>query len=127
MHEFKFRAWDKARNVITPPFTLWDIDQSEEGLHIWINRYGEIYEDELIIMQYTGLKDCEGREIYEGDIIETPLLTGVVTWDNFFGCWRVVDLDKVFNPALTYSRAKESNIIGNIFENPELLGGNDNV
>jgi uncharacterized phage protein (TIGR01671 family) len=102
-------------------------DDNEGGdIGFSINGY-EIHKSDMVINLYTGFNDMKGKMIYEGDILQTLTLIGVVKWDDYFGCWRVVDLDKVFNPALTYSRAKESNIIGNIFENPELLGGNDNV
>jgi len=86
--------------------------------------------------QYTGLKDKNGKEIYEGDIVKhqkvmssnqnlfgTTECNGVVEWD---------DENTGYYPFNNYERlwdlrhlAKEIEVIGNIHENPELLGGEE--
>lgn len=71
---------------------------------------------DVILMQYTGLKDKNGTEIYEGDIVKAtkeniPLI--VVFWDDFTAS---------FNG--TKDNYLHSEIIGNIYENPELLEPN---
>jgi hypothetical protein len=65
------------------------------------------------IMQFTGLKDKNGKEIYEGDIITERKYQAVVEWDEKslqFNCHGMLD-------------GKNYEVIGNIYENPELLEG----
>lgn len=71
MREIKFRAWlkDDKRMV-----EVRSIDFHEEGNIITVN-YNDIFgfefnENEIELMQYTGLKDKNGKEIYEGDIVD---------------------------------------------------------
>ena len=59
MRDFKFRAWDKWSNKMIQPNNGDFI-----GWHAMSN-----WRDCLHIMQYTGLKDKNGKEIYEGDIV----------------------------------------------------------
>jgi uncharacterized phage protein (TIGR01671 family) len=82
--------------------------------------------------QYTGLKDKNGKEIYEGDIVEEKINTGdydvdgtyryKVVWDDDMLCWSL-------NPNSTsiHKDLWECNhslkVVGNIHENPELVGG----
>lgn len=86
-------------------------------------------EEDLILMQFTGLKDKNGKEIYEGDIlnITQDSIIGVVEWNNDLSLFElncVVD----HNDCTTTIYSKQENgfninreIIGNIYENPELL------
>lgn len=107
MREIKFRAWDAEHKKMrghTDPQTIQAV--------IFGNDYGGRIE----IMQYTGLKDKNGKEIYEGDIAILP-----DRWPKF--PVRYIDgmfcLEGTSWPLHEYY--EECEIIGNIYENPELL------
>jgi uncharacterized phage protein (TIGR01671 family) len=78
-------------------------------------------------MQFTGLTDKNGKEIYEGDFIANVVngITYEMIWldSGFIGDERIEDLDPRIDQriTLTTSEAKEFEVIGNIKENPELL------
>lgn len=90
-------------------------------------------EDGAIVMQYTGLKDKNGKEIYDGDIVKLWLVErDEVFWNSFLvkffeGCFICEFLggDTEEYPIFEYwNDSQDLEIIGNIYENPELLTNN---
>lgn len=139
MREIKFRAWDKEKNEITTTICI-------GGLHIPYNSNPNNY----ILMQYTGLKDKNGKEIYEGDIvtgqyshydplqdayIEDEKMGGIVFFNehkwSFKAIQHLCDKDRegkmryfdLFDEKLHWGgqRFGDMEVIGNVYENPELL------
>ena len=103
MREIKFRAWDNV-DYMSKPFTLEDVR----------NRNVE-FTDDVIIMQYTGLQDKNGKEIYDGDVVRSDRHRTVCKIVFQYGAFRF-DLG-----TKKYAVEIECEVIGNIYENPELL------
>lgn len=104
----KFRAWTGTKMIEGVGFSVWN---------------GFVWDDEAdcqlpwILMQYTGLKDKEGREIYEGDIIEAYGKNATVLYADIRAMYIAHD---TWNEALV-NVANACTVIGNIYENPELI------
>lgn len=139
MREIKFRAWYHHKHNTDNgwmeylSFGIDDLYQNkflltEElptliGLKHFVPIEGFKHEKDFAIMQYTGLKDKNGKEIYEGDIVKIHWPSGShaiskVGWD--FSSWQLEGGGMIGN-----FKNNELEIIGNIFENPELLTPED--
>jgi uncharacterized phage protein (TIGR01671 family) len=137
--EIKFRAWDKKNSkminyipvLLLSENAIWTHDLNYfHNTQQWIEDEGMIYDP--ILMQYTGLKDKNGKEIYEGDITNY----GIIKWFNEL-CW---DGSGSCHPGFYFKNGgihqendenyidmdwhigfeDDIEIIGNIYENPEL-------
>ena len=131
MREIKFRAWDTHfKEMIYPNHDSWsDVFWcNNEKVHAGYPNE-ELGGDwiEMPIMQYTGLKDRNGKEIYEGDIVRSGGSTsGIVEFyrgafnAHYFG--ESGDIQEEWEDPLHMHILE---VIGNIYENPELLQGDD--
>ncbi len=132
MREIKFRVWEKENKVMIE-FYPGD------------NLTNEYFFEPNIIMQFTGLKDKNGKEIYEGDVVIVPNqypfndegksnYVGIIEWINCNWSFEVVlkcvnknkrgISDGINENISNYTNSKDEivlEVIGNIYENPELL------
>lgn len=79
------------------------------------------------LMQYTGLKDKNGKEIFENDIVEWEhkdtgqLVRGIVKYDTELGFWGMTDVRFNDLTAIGYLANQKVTVLGNIYQNPELV------
>lgn len=123
MREIKFRAWDKKEKIMVEPLSItwrckeiYCVHHAKEhkgGVYLFNGERGTDFE----LMQYTGLKDKNGKEIYEGDIVENQHGTkGVYVWNDRREGW-----DVWYKDFPGFETMNEWTVIGDVHDNPELL------
>jgi len=134
--EIKFRVWD-TRIMITKSihddyddYYMLDLQGNFFGHTRTGDEWFEYDKDEtnktpFVLMQFTGLKDAEinGKEVFEGDIIEncdTKLLQ-IVYWDEQKAAWFCQYNESKRTVSLDNSLGNLNKVIGNIYENSDLL------
>jgi len=137
LREIKFRAWYgtdipawKPKGMVYDPSLYQsELSYSNYGKEYWahLNNVIEKLKDVGILMQYTGLKDKNGKEIYEGDVVrieETYIGDSIIAKHNAsiifdLGSFNVNHSNACFDTLAVNHIYWE--VIGNIYENPELL------
>jgi hypothetical protein len=114
----KFRAWDKETKTMNGMAEIYRNRNQEIELHP--------RDENIILMQSTGLKDKNGKEIFEGDVLGTKdgLLNGIIEYREDLGMF-VNSLIRYNNFERLCNVASDREILGNIYENPELLEGKE--
>jgi hypothetical protein len=130
MREIKFRAWDGGR-MVAPAYGI-----NRRGHLAWSSDYDLFIKPGyatttdtkgLTVMQYTGLKDKNGVEIYESDVVEHDGQVYPVYWNETaaaFDCPGPDDDDQTperYLHELVWAGSEACKVIGNIYENPEIL------
>ena len=125
MKQPKYRAWVKENKEM---LFVRQIDFMFEK--VVLECYEQFFIDEVELMQYTGHKDKNGKEVFEGDIIkffdcDGDGYTVPVAWDNDYACfsvdWGSNMLTSFDYLEEFYTDLKDIEVIGNIYENLSLL------
>lgn len=123
-----------------PKFRLWDKRFSEFVEDFFVSEAGKIYKkstdtsygiaisretsDKVVLMWSTGLCDKAGTEVFEGDILRHQIQTDytfIVKYDKDNGRWYGDGLSRTYRIDVTKDFLQYYKVIGNIYENPELL------
>lgn len=117
MREIKFRAWDREKEEIAKVTSInledYEVRMEDEECRRWSAPYPYVCK----LMQWTGVKDKHEKEIYEGDIVKTKEHMGQIIYSKgmFF-----IDVEGDYLLPI-YNVSEFMEVIGNIYENPELL------
>ena len=131
---FTFRAWNIAQKRYMQDLNLLgfgrintfrEVEECELDDHNNPRTYATYEQDEVILEQCTGLKDKNGKLIYDGDIMEHRIYLGnpelyVVKWSESVNGWVYQEAKNSLKTSYILTEFTDS-IIGNIHENPELL------
>lgn len=129
MREIKFRAWVKDRKAI---FEVISIDYVSKKVTYIVERTGHLLNirhdkfNDVELMQYTGIKDKDNKEIYEGDILFESFgerYYKVVFENGSFRAEFKGDFEE-YSFDLIDVVAQGCEVVGNIYENPELMEDN---
>ena len=121
---YKFRAWDKVTKQLSKPLTIGDIQTAD--VVNWFPHLGWQFNN-LTWLQFTGLLDKNGKEIYEGDILLFGMLQYLVRYSAPQFVLSFDEFEKNFLRGQTQEKWSNMEIIGNIYENPELIKDADKV
>ena len=124
----KFRVWDKELKAMfelkSLVFTL-NLATIASKNDLFPSRTCSF--DDIILMQFTGLFDKNGKEIFESDIVEWEhkdtgqLVRGIVKYDTELGFWGMTDVRFNDLKPIGYLANQRVTVLGNIYENQELL------
>lgn len=131
MRQIKFRAWDKKLNVMWEPIELTKLLRY---LFFQIMPNAAAYDavkehfDDIVWLEFTGLLDKNGKEIYESDWCRACFRDkeglhyqqGIIVMDDYMWCLKIESGDEV-GEIYSINRLHDFEIIGNIYENPELI------
>ena len=124
MRDIKFRAYNPRDKKMHYDITGIEIVNDGSISGIFIDGAFFLIE-EVYLMQYTGLKNKNGKEIYEGDIVEWAGIKMEVFWGEDIGigygfCWKPCGDNSDYHESMT-GFIDEYEVIGNIYENKDLL------
>ncbi|SRR6266567_4750660 len=114
MRQSKFRAWDRHNKVWIGPYTLKQLAGDDQfNYDTEVHPISSKFED-FDWVEYTGMKDRQGREIYESDIVRYDAIdtVGIVTWSTTYPGFIILNPEKTG----AFVIHSEWEVLGNIYE-----------
>lgn len=124
MREIKFRAWHKGKKIIGNVLGIDILHKEIFFSNENVDCYEHVDFKNIELMQYTELKDKNNKEIYEGDIVTLHNSKYKVIFLSEEARFVLRDDEFEYEIPFTNNNNKRMEVIGNIYENPELLGEN---
>lgn len=118
----KLRAWDKQDERMS----YGEVEYFDDSINYRFDHFWTGADEDVEFMQSTGLKDKNGTEVYEGDIVKCSRgCPHVIYWEKELGGSYIGGMPAWYLSGLLegYAWTGAEEIIGNIYENPELLEG----
>ena len=132
METIKFRAWDKENKQMVPVDEIrFSLKGDVKGIKWTVNEIENrvVLEENLFLMQFTGVHDTNGKPIYEGDIIEASIYGGetpqILTVEYRETCFLIDYEDSESDCVPVGLFVGNIKIVGNIYETPGLLEGRE--
>lgn len=125
MRPIRFRAWDKVNRRWLREFQVMSFGAIRT---LEFNDKAEWQDvgENIVLMQSTGLFDAKGREIWEGDVVLADNEVCLIGWSERYASFNIRKNgwlhDHFFGEAY---EANECEVLGSIYENPELIGGHN--
>lgn len=130
MKNIKFRAWDKEEKEM-----LFDVQKAydygcREDNKVMEDNFDDVLNTDIyIVMQFTGLIDREGNEIYDGDILEVTSIVKnpqgeilkVEYGNDNMAAFMLVKTNEIPIGLVSKDVAENSLVIGNVYQNPEMF------
>lgn len=132
----KFRAWDvhEKKMFTNDQLIVWNGNvYANDNSELNVDNLKGWSIDEKYLMQSTGLLDKNGKEIFEGDIVRVTMLIGkrtttsigAVKFDKYEACFRIQN--ELGSHYVTMFHSRYFEVIGDIYQNPELLGEKNGI
>lgn len=133
----KFRAWDvhEKKMFSNAQLIVWNGNvYANDNSELNVDNLKGWSIDEKYLMQSTGLIDKNGKEVFENDVIrDSDGFEGIVQYDESYGMYGIAYLPTLSNGIdMTFEELKDNfrnkfEVIGNIYENPELVENNNGI
>lgn len=124
MRDIKFRAWHVSTGKMEyNPLTIPGLHESDERINNFFTSTANRFQH---LMQYTGRKTIDDKEVYDGDILcffDNHDTKYIVKWDEDEGAWGIFYRENVNAFKIGMSRSME--VAGNIYDDPELVSPPD--